>query len=54
MIELKDGLVEEYGETPEPSVIIKDQRVLILMEVVQTPLRDAIFDLDCALYILLF
>ena len=54
MIELENGLVEEYGQSPEPRVIIKDERVLVLVEVVQTPLRYAIFDFDCALYVLLF
>ena len=54
MIELKDGLVEEYGQTPESCVIVQDQRVLVLVEVIETPLRYAVFDLNRALYVLLF
>ena len=53
MIELENGLVEEYDQTPDTCVIIKDERVLILVEVVETPLRYAVFDLNRTLYILL-
>ena len=53
MIKLKDGFVEEYSHTPESSVVVEDEGVLILMEVVQGALGDAIFDLDAAFDILL-